>query len=234
MTILFLHGGPGLDASAERAWFRKSIPVDWWDQPAMAGIDRPFWTLCAAAEQRLEHWHAADGAPVPLLAHSFGAAIAHVLCLRRPELISRLVLLTPLFDPLAVLRCADGLPGGIVPVPGSIHQLAARARSPGIFDCWWSSESAEIHKLVMARLSHGPHFDADSYAAIAFDYITHRDSPPLPANVTTMIVFGTADQILRVDAAEDALRYFPRAEIRWMPCAHQPLFELTDVPLPNK
>ncbi|MBK4737249.1 alpha/beta fold hydrolase [Noviherbaspirillum pedocola] len=103
MTILFLHGGPGLDAAAERAWFDASIPVDWWDQPRVATLEHPFRTLCEMAEERLEYWHAANGAPVPVLAHSFGAVIAHALCLRRPDLISQLVLLTPLFDPLLVL-----------------------------------------------------------------------------------------------------------------------------------
>jgi hypothetical protein len=47
-----------------------------------------------------------------------------------------------------------------------------------------------------------------------------------------MVVFGTADRLRREDAVEEALRHFPRAEIRWMPCAHQPLFELSDVPMP--
>jgi pimeloyl-ACP methyl ester carboxylesterase len=220
MTILFLHGGPGRDAAAERAWFGASIPVDWWDQPSVAGLERPFRALCDAAQGRLEHWHAASGAPVPLLAHSFGAAIAHALYLRRPELISQLVLLTPVFDPLAALG---------IDLQADPATLAGRA---DLFDAWWSDEAGEIRRRVHAHLPHGPHFDADSFVAAASDYLRHRDSPPLPAEANAMVVFGTADRLRREDAVEEALRHFPRAEIRWMPCAHQPLFELSDVPMP--
>ena len=44
--MLFLHGGPGLHAAVERAWFGDSLPVLWWDQPAVAADDpAPFLML---------------------------------------------------------------------------------------------------------------------------------------------------------------------------------------------
>jgi len=32
-TTLFLHGGPGLSAVAERELYGDSLDVHWWDQP---------------------------------------------------------------------------------------------------------------------------------------------------------------------------------------------------------
>ncbi len=47
-------GGPGLHAAAGRAWFGDSLPVLWWDQPAVAADDpAPFRTLVDHAARQL-------------------------------------------------------------------------------------------------------------------------------------------------------------------------------------
>lgn len=33
---LYLHAGPGLTAALERQWFGEALPLQWWDQPAIA------------------------------------------------------------------------------------------------------------------------------------------------------------------------------------------------------
>lgn len=44
-TTLFLHGGPGLHSAVEREWFSDTLPILWWDQPAVAGNPAPSGTL---------------------------------------------------------------------------------------------------------------------------------------------------------------------------------------------
>ena len=52
INTLFLHGGPGLHCAMEREWFGDSLPVSWWDQPAVAGNPAPFHALLSHAARQ--------------------------------------------------------------------------------------------------------------------------------------------------------------------------------------
>ena len=53
-TTLFLHGS-GFHGAIERAWFGDSLPVLWWDQPAIAADDpAPFQTLVGHAVKQIQ------------------------------------------------------------------------------------------------------------------------------------------------------------------------------------
>jgi pimeloyl-ACP methyl ester carboxylesterase len=93
-NALFLHGGPGLHAAVERIWFGDSLPVLWWDQPAIAADDpAPFQTLVGHAARQLQAMADLNDGPVKLIAHSFGGQIAAALAKELPAYMSSITLL---------------------------------------------------------------------------------------------------------------------------------------------
>ena len=103
-NALFLHGGPGLHSKVEHTWFGDTLPILWWDQPAiapaLAGGPSPFRSLVAHAGRQLEALVESNGEPVDLIANSFGGQVAASLAREYPTLIRRITLLGCSPDPV--------------------------------------------------------------------------------------------------------------------------------------
>jgi pimeloyl-ACP methyl ester carboxylesterase len=107
-SILFLHGGPGMSPVFEKARFPEASDVHWWQQPVTVPCAvHPFQDLLAATLAEFRRCVEAHGAPMTILASSFGAHLAVHLSRQMPESIARIVLLGPTFDPeQAAMRLA--------------------------------------------------------------------------------------------------------------------------------
>src|SRR6185312_14011656 len=96
---IFLHGGPGFSAELERRRYAERLPVHWWDQPRLASdAVRPFDALVEAAREQLVGLSERRGAPVTVLASSFGTFIARELLAAIPERIESVTFSAGLLD----------------------------------------------------------------------------------------------------------------------------------------
>ena len=132
-SILYLHGGPGLGPVFERARYPDSPQVHWWHQPlAKPCAPHPFRDLQDAALAELRRCAAELGAPVTLLASSFGAHLAVHLARHAPEAIARIVLLAPTFDSEdAAIRLARRAFRVHTDDPNALESGAAQGRVAG-------------------------------------------------------------------------------------------------------
>lgn len=242
---LFLHGGPGLHAGIERRWFGDTLPVHWWDQPrANEGDPAPFASLVSTARQELSRMFAAQGAPVPVVAHSFGALVARALAHEVPDLIESLSLLAPTQSVFCALRrLAARLPseaiprasGGLAEVPPEptpswerfvefIQQLLA---AEDLFDCYWGVESGSVRDRYKRIADELAPLDAETFLAVAYDSLRDPigESTPNLRTPATIIV-GRQDPLF---AESDICLWqieFPNAEVAWHDCGHWAHFEL--------
>lgn len=244
---LYLHAGPGLTAALERQWFGETLPMHWWDQPAVAVTDpQPYRTLLAAAHRELARLADRTGRPVDVIAHSFGGLLAFDLLAEVGERIGALTLLAPATDPyrqLATLGARLAAGPDATPTLKTAVAQARRHRS-----------RAHLQRLVAAILATdnplrpywGPHadaarerhealaaehfaFDADTYLSVAWDRSGQTPRPPLDrphAGGPVRCLFGRRDPLL--GPAERALwrRWLPHAGHRLVEAGHFLPFEL--------
>lgn len=232
-NTLFLHGGPGLHAAAERAWFGDALPILWWDQPAVADDPTPFRTLIAHAATQLEALADTAGGQIDLIAHSFGGQIAAALAGEHPALIRHITLLGCAPDPIHqfFLLARQLLEAGHE-YPGLRDALTAAEENcdescffalvqacypggalPGIFFAPHSAGVRERYSAVAART---PPVDAATFFAVMQEFI---HTPP-PAQVTgyggeVTILMGRHDPVLCVDKDSEKWRgVFPQAKLK--------------------
>ena len=239
--MLFLHGGPGLHAAVERAWFGDSLPVLWWDQPAVAADDpAPFRTLVGHAAKQLQALAASRGGPVDLIAHSFGGQIAAALANEYPALIRRITLLgcapPDPFRPFLLL--GQRLLEAGYDRPGLQDAMKAAQETPDenrfaalIQACFPDpyipgiyfgpgSAAAKDRYLTLARVA--PPVDLPTFFAVMIESL---HAPPL-AQVEgfageVVALLGKHDPLLRVD--EDIKRWreiFSQAQFKVMDAGH--------------
>jgi pimeloyl-ACP methyl ester carboxylesterase len=244
---LFLHGGPGMSAVGERAWYGDSLRVAWWDQPRELTL-RPYATLVGAARARLHVAVEARGAPVGLLAHSFGAQVALELAKTDAPLIGALVLLAPAHDMRHVWLTLAGLVDSAAAAP-AVRAAAARyaavpdetklcalldalAAVPNLFDHYWASASGAHmtrHRRILAE--HPAAFDFPVFKAILLDFLRGKaGAPPAIAQDTAFpvhLLYGTQDRIVDCAAGLPYWRKrFSHASVKLLPCGHFIQFEL--------
>lgn len=175
-TSLYLHGGPGLSAVVERAWFGDSLPIDWWDQPLIGSEDgAPLDGLVDAARARLLHVAERCGTRVTLVSHSVGSVIAAHLLGDPRNPIASATLINPIFDLEFALRrlavhvlaanmasgaAADALAsllGQVDTVPPNLLELAAAlGLIPERFDLYWSESSRAAKARYLRLAPNGP------------------------------------------------------------------------------
>ncbi|MQA38973.1 alpha/beta fold hydrolase [Rugamonas aquatica] len=247
-SIFYLHGGPGLSVAIESTRFPLAEQVQWWQQPSAASCaQRPYLDLLEAALAEFRRSAQAHGAPLTLMASSFGAHLATYIANHAPEAVARVVLLAPTYNPeqaaLRLARHALAVNAGHADVPKVQAALAAYDAAPGRAKFW---EVFGVLQLLpdVPSLYFGPNagdapghflgvlhqpgaFDGPSSVAISDDFAASFQAPGRSAfNGPVSIVFGRHDPM--IDAEHDGALWravFPQAVFRTVDSGHFPLLE---------
>nr|WP_315261311.1 alpha/beta hydrolase [uncultured Duganella sp.] len=242
---LFLHGGPAMGAAMERECTAQLPDCHWWDQPRpTAGQGRPHQMLQEAAEAELRRVAALHGAPLVLMANSFGAVLATHLARVAPQLIARLVLLAPVADLeqglLRLARRLAALPGP----PASPLRMALNgyAGAPGRDRYWRVFHAMLEHPELAAQywlpgspraawfaqmLGRPEMFDLAAHMAIADDYQRAPLQPQrVPFDGPVELILGAADPLCDYSATARWWRQcYPQARKHLLAAAHFPHLE---------
>ena len=239
--ILFLHGGPGLSAIAERELYGDSLQVDWWDQPRCDVLfARPYDALLDDVAYQAERLADLGTGKVDLLAHSFGARLALYLAMFMPERIGAVTLVAPVFDVAAAyLRLGQRV---ATVGPGNSRLLQALARFdanrdnfndfwnlveaicevPRFFDIYWGPNAEDQRRWFHTTIATQPWADLNTCKVVLQDFWTR---PDLAVQTTVTgpveLIFGSHD--LLVDPSEEVrrwLNYFPHATTRRVNAGH--------------
>lgn len=244
-TTLFLHGGPGLSAIAERTRLVMPCPVDWWEQPrAHEGQTAPYACLLREAEQKFTSMCAASAAPIRLLASSFGCMLARHLAARFPDAISVIVLLAPTFDPQASYRrfAATLLDTSPSPALHAAYEscksnsataafwdlVAAILATPRFSDSYWSVGAMPARRQFAALMADSAGFDFPTYRLVLDDFLTTPPpSGPSPYRGPVTVTVGASDPYATLERTRaEVHRYFPQAQLSLVDAGHFPHLEL--------
>jgi len=239
----FLHGGPGLNAGVERAWFGDSLPVDWWDQPPTANAASPFEVLVQACIERIHELATTRVTPVKILAHSFGGQLAIALAERIPHLIESMTLLacSPSLA-AAILRMGSRLSAD---QPDDLELLRALPPSsriePTLSDlmsiigawsaywpvAWFGPSSAHTIGHFLS-LSEAMRFDASTFAAVLAESLSHARIPkPVAFTGPVRLFVGSHDRMICPTEDEAHWRHvFPQLQYAVVNCGHMVHFEI--------
>lgn len=245
-STLYLHGGPGLNASVERAWFGENLPVLWWDQPRFAAdAQNAFDALLEATSKQLTHLFRLSGKPVKLLAWSFGARLGLELANRHPEQIDSTTLLAPTFClETAFLRLATRLSlleiGGKSLATaiadhgkqGSHETFLAVAMEllaiPDLLKHYWTPGDEILYTRHLAEAAKTGWFDLPTFIAVSRDLFDHRRPKPTRSGIHHLrILAGRHDPYFDPESdIEHWKRLFPQASIRIVNSGHMIPFEI--------
>lgn len=240
-TTLFLHGGPGLSAVAERELHGDSLDVLWWDQPHFEVLfARPYQALLDDAVLQAERLADSGGRKVNLLAHSFGAHLALHLAMQMPSRIGAITLMAPSINVTsAFVRLAERVatfsaqPDKLLATkhraeqPGaSFGDVWALARAicevPDFLNVYWGPDAGDRQRWFFELIATKPWADLNTCQVILEDFWTQPalDQPISFAGPVTL-VFGHHDALVDA-AAEEARwkRYFPQAQTRVVNAGH--------------
>ena len=238
---LFLHGGPGLHAVVERAWFNDSLPVLWWDQPAIASDDpTPFRTLVGHAVKQIQALADYGGGQVNLLAHSYSGHIAAAIAREYPALIRRITLLgCPPHDPFRIfILVGQRLLEAGYERPGLQDAMNAAQKTPdeGRFtaliqacfpdpylpDIYFGPNSAAAKDRYLALASVAPPVDLQTFFAVMLDRL--RALPPARVEGfygEVVALIGKHDPVLHVEESiEEWREIFPQAQFKIIDAGH--------------
>lgn len=239
-ATLFLHGGPGLSAIAERALYGSELPIHWWDQPRSVVLyARPFGALLDAAEEEVTRL-SASGRRVNLVAHSFGTHLALRLAMRMSERLGKIVLLAPVYDiGDAFVRLAHRLlevTPTSQPLLGAVEEfragsdysrfarLAAQIMSVANFlDVYWSPGADARRRWFLDLLTHQPVADLNAFEVIVRDFWSEAQIISVQTTVTNPVelIFGRADPLVDVEAERRIwTAFFPHAVSRELDSGH--------------
>jgi pimeloyl-ACP methyl ester carboxylesterase len=242
--VLFLHGGPGLNAELERQRFGGALPVHWWDQPCVDEKSSAPWAeLVDAAVREVESMADRRGRSITLLASSFGAVLACAVVERVPQRISHVTVSGGILDIRAALtrlaaRVAIANGDSELAVlgvhatndtdPASLWTLVGRLFStPNILDFYWSS-AASVQRNAMHELAaRGGLLHAPTFEAVLHDFLSRdHGAPPRPWAGQARILSGRHDPYASEDDAQHWRKVFPLAETAVVDTGHFPHLEL--------
>jgi pimeloyl-ACP methyl ester carboxylesterase len=250
-SVFYLHGGPGLGPVFEQARFPQATHVHWWRQPVVRPCaEGPYADLLASTLAEFRRVAAERGAPMTLLASSFGAHLAVHLARQAPELIEKIVLLAPTFNPEhAALRLArrafrvhtdhENAPKLAIALamyeddpgrPRFWDVFGALAQLPDITELYFGPQGGAAAAQSFAQLIQQPGaFDGPTSVATSDDF-SARDHTPVrsPFCGPVSVLFGAHDPM--IDAERDRKIWeviFPHAEFFKVETGHFPLLELT-------
>jgi len=239
-AALFLHGGPGMGTAVERNWWKDRFNVEWWEQPAIpAASQTPFNDLVAATEQKLLARAEVAGGPVPVIAHSFGCALALEMAHRHPQCIAALNLLGAFGDlPLCFLRLAERILSDLSE-PSAMQAAIIAAKTtpssetfwsllgliiahPGFIDHYWAPGSAKPRDFYNQLATTEALMNPAVFQAVMDDYLSHT----LPQGVApytgpVRVFIGRYDPLLvpEIDYAPWSAR-FPQATLQVVDTGH--------------
>lgn len=245
-TSLYLHGGPGLSAVVERAWFGDSLPIDWWDQPLVGPEDgAPLQALVDAARARLLHVAQRCGTRVTLVSHSVGSVIAAHLLADSRNPIESATLINPIFDLEFSLRrlaqrvMAAGMASGAAAEalgsllgrdddvrPHLLDLAAALGSIPERFDLYWSASSRAAKARYLGLAPNGPLLDGASFSMLGAAIQQGRNEIfGIGTDVPVLAIVGSRDPLVGSDPAADVRACLPRAEVITVDAGHMAVFE---------
>lgn len=244
MRVLFLHGGPGLNAELERRRFGNSVPVYWWDQPVMREKDPSPWEyLVGAAVGEARRLSDEVGKPIALLASSFGTQLVFEIVGRIPESISSVTLSGGIYD---VRKAFTQLASRVAQETGdadlaqageavtkneddtALWALIQRLFSaPNLLDFYWSP-SAGVQRDAMKELAaSGALLHLPTFEGVLRDFYRHQHGSSLrPWRGHTKILSGRNDPYAAPDDALRWLEMFPSAQLEIVEAGHFPHLEI--------
>jgi 2-hydroxy-6-oxonona-2,4-dienedioate hydrolase len=165
------------------------------DLPGFGRSDKPDSVLDVGGLARaLVAWLEATGsAPATLLANSFGCQIAAEAAMRRPDLVARLVLVSPTMDPTA----------------RTVGQQLRR---------WRRESKTQSTRLQLLLLRDYARAGLGRARRTFLHALEHRIEDVLPfVDAPTLVVRGTADPIVPQAWAEEVARLLPHGHLRVLP-----------------
>jgi len=242
--VLFLHGGPGLNAQMERRRFQTSLAIHWWDQPRISGMaGHAYDSWVGNAEREVRRMSEARGGRVALLASSCGARIAVELLTRVPHLIGAVTISGGVLDVraafirfgrrLAQKRCDQRLRHAVEAAedkPGRdtcwvlINALLA---TPHVLDDYWSPQAVEQCATMNRLAAEGSLLDFETFQAVVDDWVVEAAPNQLadPAQRTRVLI-GRHDPYAQSGDVDDWHRIFPAATVELVEAGHFPHLEL--------
>ncbi|CAB3727934.1 hypothetical protein LMG22037_05323 [Paraburkholderia phenoliruptrix] len=228
---LFLHGGPGLSAIAERALYGRALPIYWWDQPrSVVLFANPFAALVDAAQEEFERLARVYSQPVNIVAHSFGAHLALRLAMRLPNRLGKILLLAPVFDiGDAFIRFASRLGledqsyGPLLVALDEFRRSSdgsrfAKAVAPmagiaNFIDLCWSPGAGERRRWYVDLVTHQPLVDLNAFEVVVKDFWLEA---PILMSTTAVdsvhLVLGKGDPFTDIDSESRIwTAFFPNA-----------------------
>lgn len=249
-SVFYLHGGPGLGPVFERARFPDTPQVHWWQQPfAKPCAARPYLDLQDAALAELRRLAEERGGTLTVMASSFGAHLAVHVARRAPELIDRIVLLAPTFNPeqaalrlarrafrvhidhanagklAAALAAYDDDPGR----PRFWDVFGALSQLPDVTSLYFGPQGAQAAETFVELIQQPGAFDGPTSVATSDDF-SAIDHSPMPSLFTgpVSVVFGSYDPMIDLEQDSPVWKtIFPQATIHRVDTGHFPLLELT-------
>ncbi|GJI98058.1 hypothetical protein RugamoR57_47760 [Duganella caerulea] len=247
-SIFYLHGGPGMSVEVERTRYPQAQQVQWWQQPpATPCAPHPYLDLLEAALVEFRRSVKEHGAPMTVMASSFGAHLATHLAQHAPESVERVVLLAPTYNPeqaaLRLARRALALNAGHADADKVTAALAAFDAAPGRARFWdvfgalqllpdvpalyFGPQAGDAPRHFVEVLQQPGGFDGVSAVAISDDFAATFRAPGRSAfNGPVSVLFGRHDPM--IDAEHDGPLWraiFPQASLRMVDSGHFPLLE---------
>jgi len=238
-NTLFIHGGPGLHCAVEREWFGDTLPILWWDQPAVAGIPDPFRALVAHAGHQLETMAKSIGGRVDLIAHSFGGQIATALAREYPALIRRITLLGCPHDRVSffllfarrILEAGHEQPGlrdALAAVEENCDEnrffaLIGACYPRGEFpEIYFGPDSAAVRERYLSMFAKARPLDFATFFAVMQEFLhTPNSTQPAGFDGEVDILMGKDDPLLDLETNKQKwLGVFPQAEFKLVDAGH--------------
>lgn len=250
-SVFYLHGGPGLGPVFERTRYPDATHVHWWHQPVTKPCAaRPYLDLLETTLTEFRRVATDAGAPLTVMASSFGAHLAVHLARHAPELIKNIVLLAPTFNPeQAALRLArrafrvhtDHQHAGKLATALAMYEddpgrprfwdvFGALSLLPDVTQLYFGPNGGPEAASSFAQLIQQPGaFDGPTSVATSDDF-SAQDHTPLRSNFDgpVSVLFGAYDPM--IDAEQDRAVWeviFPQAAFFKVETGHFPLLELT-------
>jgi pimeloyl-ACP methyl ester carboxylesterase len=200
--IIFLHYGPGGNSYVENKIFQKlTNMIKFWDQPSTKKTSDPFLSLVNISEQEI----AKIQSPSTIVAHSFGCDIAASIVKSNSNLVSKIVLISPLRNiPKNFIHLATNLlkkqdSEALTAALASkefwslVIQISTHPEYNSSF--WYSAEKMANYFALAAK---APAFDPEEWQTIMNDYlfIQKQNDFQIFKNTNTQVVFGAQDPYL--------------------------------------